>query len=200
MEDKTMDILAHICCGPCAVVFTSNFEALDKEQNGSLSLLWHNPNIHPYTEYRARFKSAEAFAVASGLPLTVSASSGEGYGLRGFLRDVHGKTIDNRCEHCYHSRLEYTAQQAVAAGIGAFTTTLLVSPYQNFDAIKRIGTTLALQHGLEFVAPDFRAAYREGLTLAADMGLYRQKYCGCIFSEEERYLNIMIRPQNHAQN
>lgn len=176
-----MEIAAHICCGPCAVVFAGGLAAQNPEYK--LRLLWHNPNIHPFTEYRARQQAAAAYAAAAGL--AIIGADGGGYGLRPFLRAVHG--ADNRCEYCYHSRLEFTAKYAAAAGLGGFTTTLLASPYQNFDAICRIGGDLARQYGLVFVAPDFRADYRKGLTEAAEMALYRQKYCGCVFSEEERY-------------
>jgi len=177
-----MKILIHTCCGPCAVLFTKHFAAQNPDYEPHL--LWFNPNIHPLTEYRNRQQAAHAFAQAAELPIIGADSD---YGLRHFLQHVHTLDKGARCEYCYHSRLAFAAEQAVAAGLAAFTTTLLASPYQNFELIQRIGGDLARQHGLTFISPDFRANYRNGLAHAREMGLYMQKYCGCIFSEEERY-------------
>lgn len=105
----------------------------------------------------------------------------------------HGNPpLQNRCtNYCYRTRLEKTAQYAKENGYDSFSTTLLVSPYQKHDDIKRIGEELAEKYGLEFHYVDFRAGYREGQAKARELGLYMQKYCGCIFSEEERFCRKM---------
>ncbi len=91
-----------------------------------------------------------------------------------------------RCEYCYRLRLEEVAKTAKDNGFDAFSTTLLVSPYQGFDLIVRTGKELSDKYNIEFFFEDFRPGYREALNVSREMGLYRQKYCGCIFSKLER--------------
>jgi len=148
------------------------------------TLLWCNPNIHPLMEYRLRKRGAMDFAKNGNL--TLVADEIENYGLRRFLAAVWGD-IENKCEICYRMRLEHTAKHAAATGFDAFSTTLLASPYQNHDAICRIGKEIGDEHGIEFFARDYRTTYRAGLATARGEGIYMQKYCGCVFSEEERY-------------
>jgi tRNA A37 threonylcarbamoyladenosine dehydratase/predicted adenine nucleotide alpha hydrolase (AANH) superfamily ATPase len=121
------------------------------------------------------------------------------YGLRLFLDEV--KTPDNgRCQKCYSIRLQKTAFFAAQEGYSAFSTTLLISPYQDHEAIKRAGEEAALKYGIEFLYRDFRPFFREGQSAARAKNLYMQKYCGCIFSEEERYLNKRIKTnENQSQ-
>jgi len=145
------------------------------------ALLWHNPNIHPFMEHKQRKKSAVDFADFYKLPMEID----ERYGLREFVTAMGD--VDSRCNYCYRSRLQYTAKYAADMGIEAFSTTLLASPYQNFETICRYGADVAKVYGVEFVIRDFRDKYRAGLDVARQMGLYMQKYCGCVFSEEERY-------------
>jgi len=148
-------------------------------------LLWHNPNIHPFMEYKHRRNAAAEFAVLYELAMEID----DFYGLKDFVGNVAGdiESKQARCEYCYRSRLEYTVKKAVASGFEAFSTTLLASPYQNFDAICKFGSELAIRYGCEFVIRDFRKDFRAAMDEARKMGLYMQKYCGCVFSEEERY-------------
>jgi len=149
------------------------------------TLLWYNPNIHPFMEYKSRRMAALDFAAMHELPIEAD----ENYGLREFVGHVAGN-IDNRrarCGYCYRSRLEHTAKYAAQHGYAAFSTTLLASPYQDFEAICEFGRELAKEYGCEFVIKDFRAGFRAAMDEARKMGLYMQKYCGCVFSEEERY-------------
>lgn len=96
--------------------------------------------------------------------------------------------MQNRCtNYCYRVRLEQTAKYAKENGYDAFSTTLLVSIYQNHDEIKKIGEELANIYGIKFLYRDFRVGFRQGQAKARELGLYMQKYCGCIFSEESRY-------------
>ena len=176
-----MKLLFHSCCAPCTVQCTASLRAEGIQPH----LFWYNPNIHPFTEYRSRLSCLTEFAANENLKLTVA---GE-YGLRFFLGAVFPE-IELRCEKCYSLRLEKTASFAAREGFSAFSTSLLISPYQDHDALKRIGEEEAVKYGVDFLYRDFRPLFREGRSAARAMGFYMQKYCGCIFSEEERYLKI----------
>jgi len=173
-----MKLLLHSCCAPCTVSCTASL----REEKIEPCLFWYNPNIHPYTEYRSRRDCLKSFATDEKLELALV----DEYGLRLFLKEV--SSVPNRCEKCYSIRLEKTAVFAKENGFSAFSTTLLISPYQDHEAIVRIGTEEGEKHGVEFFYRDFRPLFREGQSAAKAKNLYMQKYCGCIFSEEERYL------------
>jgi predicted adenine nucleotide alpha hydrolase (AANH) superfamily ATPase len=177
-------LLVHTCCAPCSTVF---FKGLAQDINDKIiepHLFWYNPNIHPFTEYQSRRDSLAAFAQDEKLELIAE----DEYGLRKFISTLAG-SYDNerRCILCYRMRLEKTARMALEKGYDAFSTTLLVSPYQKHDLIKQIGDECAVQLGIPFFYSDFRPLFREGQKMARERGRYMQKYCGCIFSEEERY-------------
>lgn len=174
-----MRTLMHICCAPCAnrPIDVLRGEGID------LSGFWFNPNIHPYTEYRARKNCLEEYSKEIGLPLTVV----NDYGLREFVRNV-ADDIDGRCLYCYTCRMEATAKFAAENGFDSFTTSLLVSPYQKHDCIRKVAENMAERYGVTFLYRDFRPLFRDGQEFAREHGFYMQKYCGCIFSEEDRYL------------
>jgi predicted adenine nucleotide alpha hydrolase (AANH) superfamily ATPase len=185
-----MKLLLHACCAPCSIQCV---EALLAESIPP-HLFWYNPNIHPYTEYRSRGTSLYAFAGEKNLPLTIE----DEYGLRSFIKGVSaieeskespGKK--KRCAFCYRLRLKKTARFAFDRGFDAFSTTLLISPYQNHELIREIGEDLAVLYSIEFLYRDFRPRFREGRNQARSAGYYMQKYCGCIYSEEERYCASM---------
>jgi predicted adenine nucleotide alpha hydrolase (AANH) superfamily ATPase len=144
--------------------------------------LFYNPNIHPFQEYRKRRETVKDFAGRSGLEV-VYRDEDE---LDAFLQRTAG-TGSKRCEHCYRMRLDKAGKIARERGIGSFTTTLLYSKHQKHDLIAAIGREAATDHGVEFYYEDFRHGWREGIVESKAMGLYRQQYCGCIFSEYERY-------------
>lgn len=171
-------ILLHCCCAPCSV---SCIEPLRSDGIEPVAF-WYNPNIHPWKEYDVRRNCLVEYAEKVGMDLRVS----ELYGIRDFVRSV-GSNIDKRCEYCYRCRLDESAKYASENGFSAFSSTLLASVYQNHDLIAKIANECAERHGVEFLYRDFRPGFREGNLRARDMGLYMQKYCGCIFSEEERY-------------
>jgi predicted adenine nucleotide alpha hydrolase (AANH) superfamily ATPase len=179
-----MKLLLHCCCAPCSHTCVTAFrgEGIESE------LFWYNPNIHPYTEYRSRRDCLKEFAANEKLKLEML----DEYGLRFFLSAVFSEIeetkVPERCEKCYRMRLEKTASFAAEGGFSAFSTSLLISPYQDHDAIRRIGEEEAAKYGVDFFYRDFRPLFREGQRKARSMGFYMQKYCGCIFSEEERYL------------
>lgn len=157
-----------------------------------ISLYWYNPNIHPYTEYKNRRDCLSEYAKTLNLPLVME----DQYGLRPFLTgldagDLRNLTPDRRCAFCYRLRLEETARTAREKGFDGFSTSLLISPYQAHALIGEIAQALADRYGIEFLYRDFRPLFREGQAKARAAGLYMQKYCGCIFSEEERYIRRM---------
>ena len=174
-----MKLLLHCCCAPCSTAVT---EALGVE-NIKPDLFWFNPNIHPYTEYCSRRDSLASFAKDEKLELIIE----DVYGLREFINAVHS-CPEKRCHYCYRVRLETTVMRAAQKGYEAFSTTLLTSPYQNHELIRQTGEECAKRYGVEFFYRDFRSRFREGQKKARERGSYMQKYCGCIFSEEERYL------------
>ncbi len=174
-----MKLLMHTCCAPCSVYCIEELRNEEIEP----TVYWYNPNIHPYTEYRARRDCLKEYTKS----INVNAIFEEDYGLREFTKNVIND-LDGRCKnYCYRVRLEKTVQYAKENGYDTFTTTLLVSPYQNHEAIKEIGEELANKYGLKFLYRDFRPGFRQGQAKARELGLYMQKYCGCIFSEEDRY-------------
>ena len=175
-----MKLLLHCCCAPCSV---SCVAALRSEGNEP-ELFWFNPNIHPYTEYKSRRDSLSEFAANEKLKLKMI----DEYGLRQFL-DTVDHNDKKRCEKCYRIRLEKTASAAAQEGYSAFSTSLLISPYQNHEALRRIGEEAAAKYGVSFFYRDFRPLFRESQSQGRTLGFYIQKYCGCVFSEEERYLS-----------
>jgi tRNA A37 threonylcarbamoyladenosine dehydratase/predicted adenine nucleotide alpha hydrolase (AANH) superfamily ATPase len=186
-----MKLLLHCCCAPCS---SSCLPALRAEEIEP-DLLWYNPNIHPCGEYSSRRDCLVNFADNEKLKLTMI----DEYGLQAFLSEVFPQDT-GRCQKCYAMRLEKAALAAARDGYDAFSTTLLVSPYQDHDAIRRIGAQIAAKHGVEFFYMDFRPRFREGQSKARAAGFYMQKYCGCIFSEEESFKRKKEKKQSKNTN
>ncbi len=172
-------LLLHTCCAPCSVACVRSLRAEGLEPTA----LWYNPNIHPYAEYQARLDTLRAYAQSIGLPLREQGA----YALTPFLRAV-GEDIAGRCALCYASRMRETARLAREGGFTHFTSTLLISPYQNHALLRAAGEQAAAEYGAGFLYRDFRPLYREGREEAKALGLYMQKHCGCIYSEEERHV------------
>lgn len=174
-----MKILMHTCCAPCSVYCIDSLRAEGLEP----TLFWYNPNIHPYIEYKTRRDCLKDYAKKVNVELIID----EEYGLDEFCKNVVSD-IPNRCvNYCYKKRLTETVRFAAKNGYDAFTTTLLVSPYQKHEELKAVCEDLAKMAGIKFLYRDFRVGFREGQNKAREAGLYMQKYCGCIFSEEDRY-------------
>jgi predicted adenine nucleotide alpha hydrolase (AANH) superfamily ATPase len=169
----------HICCANCSLYPLKSLFSKDIEVKG----LWLNPNIHPYTEYKMRLDSLEQLQKAWSLDIEYV----DHYGLKEFIRAVVNNE-DNRCVICYSMRLEETAKTAKKMGLDGFTTTLLVSPYQKFDMITKVCEEVGKRYSIPFYFEDFRPGWKDGIRLSKELGLYRQKYCGCVYSEMERYL------------
>lgn len=173
-----MNILLHICCGPCALY------PLRQLRSGGYTITgyFYNHNIHPYQEYAHRRDAALQMAEQEALPLLVE----DDYDLEGFLANV-AAAPEQRCSYCYASRMRRTAQTAAAKGFDGFSASLLYSRYQKHEEIKEVGEQLGQEFGIAFFYEDFRGGWQEGIRLSKELGLYRQQYCGCIYSEKERY-------------
>ncbi|ORJ60425.1 epoxyqueuosine reductase QueH [Geothermobacter hydrogeniphilus] len=173
-----MNLLLHICCANCAIYPVKML----RQQHHLLTGYFFNHNIHPYQEFRRRLDTTREYAEQVDLPLIVS----EEYALEEFLSNVAADPA-SRCDYCYRARMSATARLAAEQGFDGFSTSLLYSRYQQHDAIRAFGENLAAEYGLVFVYEDYRVGWREGIDVSKTMGLYRQQYCGCIYSEKERY-------------
>jgi hypothetical protein len=180
-----MKILLHICCSNCALYPVKIF----RSEGNLVTGYWFNPNIHPYDEYALRRESLKKIENLWSLNIidTVEYDTSVYFSL--FNTDVSRKCFPERCSFCYRLRLEKTAELAKKNGFSAFSTTLLISPYQQFDRIVETGKSLQEKYNISFYSRDFRQYFRDAMSEARHLGLYRQKYCGCIFSKEEREKN-----------
>lgn len=173
-----MKLLLHICCAPCSIYPVRVLREADHEIMG----YFYGSNIHPYSEYLRRRQTLIEYAETIDLKMILS----ETYDLEHFLRNVVYRE-KHRCLFCYEERLRTTALMARRGKFDAFSTTLLYSKFQKHDTIRSIGTSVAQQVGVPFVYQDFREGWKEGVLTSKAMGMYRQQYCGCIYSEKERY-------------
>ncbi|MGQ9824775.1 MAG: epoxyqueuosine reductase QueH [Desulfotomaculales bacterium] len=173
-----MRLLLHICCAPCSVIPVDYL----KEKGYDLDGYFFNPNIHPYLEWRKRKDALVEYARDIDLKLILD----EEYRMEEFFRAVTYRE-DSRCRFCSSLRLRRAAALAREGGYDGFTTTLLVSPYQKHELIREAGKAAAAEYGVPFCYFDFRPGYREGVRRSKEMGMYRQQYCGCLYSEKERY-------------
>jgi len=171
-------VLVHVCCAHCAA-YTIQYW---RQQGYEVSALWYNPNIHPYQEHQQRLESTRSFAGEIELPLNVV----DGYDMVEYFRRVAGHEAE-RCRHCFNLRLSRTADIARQQGFTAFTTTLLISPHQKHDLIKEVGDRLTEETGIKFLYADLRKRYSDSRHITKPLNLYRQQYCGCVYSEWERY-------------
>lgn len=173
-----MKLLLHICCAPCSIEVINDL----RKDNMDITGFWYNPNIHPYTEYKSRLKGLEDYSKDIDLKVIYK----DDYEMKKFIKNVI-TDLDSRCDYCYRVRLEETAKYAKEEGYDAFSTSLLISPYQNHERIKEVGYELEKEYDIKFLYKDFRELFRVGKGKAREKQIYMQKYCGCIFSEEERY-------------
>jgi predicted adenine nucleotide alpha hydrolase (AANH) superfamily ATPase len=178
LAGKGRSILLHVCCAPCATYCVKRLRELDFEVTG----FWYNPNVHPFGEHERRRETLAQYAAEIDLSVIWE----PGYEMVEFLRHVAGQEdYGRRCKICYRMRLERTAQVAAREGLDAFTTTLLISPYQDQDAIRAIGEEMDQQHGVSFFFENFRRGWTEHGRMVREHDLYSQHYCGCVYSEWE---------------
>ncbi len=173
-----MKILLHVCCGPCAVYPLEYLEKKGHEVSG----YFYNPNIHPYREFKRRIGALVEFSEQKKFTVEIDRN----YGLTEYMRQVVFNE-KKRCSICYDMRLEATARFAAEQGADAFTSTLLYSRYQNHQLLIDKSEKIADQYGVKFFYQDFREGWQQGIDGSIAMDLYRQPYCGCIYSEQERY-------------
>jgi epoxyqueuosine reductase len=173
-----MNLLFHVCCGPCALYPLSVF----KKTGIDVCCYFFNPNIHPYKEFRKRI---EALSIVSST-MNFKVIYNNNYGLVDFLRKVvfHEK---NRCQICYDIRLKKTVEYAKNQGYDSFSTSLFYSRYQNHQTLIDICSQLAIESGIQFFYRDFRDGWQSGIDQAKALNIYRQSYCGCIYSEQESH-------------
>jgi len=173
-----MRVLLHICCANCAIYPVSTL----REAGHNVVGYFFNHNIHPYQEYRKRFQTVEEYASKCDLEVIYR----DEYLLEDFLANVAAES-ENRCTYCYQSRLKEAAEYAAKNGFDAFTSSLLYSRYQNHELIRKMGEELGAHYGITFLYEDYRKGWQAGIKASKEMGLYRQQYCGCIYSEKDRY-------------
>jgi len=182
-----MRIVIHTCCAPCLAGTLPAFAEL-----GEPLPFFYNPNIHPLLEFRKRLKALDVLAERWKFRFDAVRE----YGLHRFLELVPADGR-GRCAICYRERLGRTARHAAEIGADAFSSTLISSTHQDHDLIRQAGEDAAQAAGVRFIYQDLRGRAAqgraaEGHELARKLGLYRQQYCGCIFSEFERYKNTNV--------
>ncbi|MBM2832572.1 MAG: hypothetical protein HW414_1624 [Dehalococcoidia bacterium] len=176
-----MKLLLHSCCAYCAA-YTADFWG---RQGWEVTAFWYNPNIHPFREHQLRLEAMLTLAQKRALPLMVD----EGYEVIDYFKAI--RVVDKvRCQGCFRVRLGRTAQRARQRGFSAFTTTLFLSPYQKHKLLRLTGERIAEEEGIPFLHNDLRSGYRESHRLGHELHLYHQTYCGCVYSEWERYCPI----------
>ncbi len=170
--------LLHCCCAHCAAYSIDHWRRAGYE----ITAFWYNPNIHPLTEHEHRLSAMKSLAQQMNTPLIIA----EGYDIASYLRAVSGHE-DERCQHCFRLRLSRTAAAACEGSFTAFTTTLLISPHQKHELIKEIGAEMAKSTDTEFLYADLRKRYSDSRHITKPLNLYRQQYCGCVYSKWERH-------------
>lgn len=182
-----MNLLLHICCAPCTIYPLKVLRGEGMRITG----FFYNPNIHPYLEFKRRLDTLREYSRQADLAVICD----ETYYLREFLRAVVGHE-DERCGLCYTLRLREAARVARKEKCDAFTTTLLYSRYQQHELIIKTAEDIAKEYSIPFYYRDFREGWQEGIDRSRALNLYRQPYCGCIYSEEERYDRSLRRRKN----
>lgn len=181
---KRPRLLLHACCAPC-----SSYVLEYLSRYFAITLFYYNPNIAPESEYRFRVEEVER--LLRELPEAESVTFVEGqYDTERFFALAKGHETEEeggeRCFACYRLRLGETASYAKEHGFDYFTTTLSISPYKNAEKLNTIGGELAQEYGVPYLFSDFkkRDGYRRSIALSAQYSLYRQDYCGCVFSKQ----------------
>ena len=173
-----MKVLLHICCANCAIYPIKNM----REEGLEVMGFFYRHNIHPYTECLKRQQALEAYAEQIKLKVIYQ----EGYDLEGFIQNVVFRESE-RCNYCYHDRLRSTALLARHGKFDYFSSTLLYSKQQKHELVRQMGESIGKSVGVPFLYRDYREGWKEGIERSKQIGLYRQQYCGCVYSEKERY-------------
>lgn len=173
-----MKLLLHICCAPCSIYPIQEL----RNHNYDIMGYYYRNNIHPFTECLKRQETLCDYAAQIDLKLIIPKE----YDIESFLQGIAYRE-SNRCQFCYHERLQATARLAKRSNFDAFSTTLLYSKFQNHDSIRIIGESISQEVDIPFIYHDFRIGWSQGVKASKQMGMYRQQYCGCIYSEKERF-------------
>ncbi len=175
-------ILLHVCCGPCSIVPVLRLRA----SGYNVTALFANPNIHPLSEYLRRRDAMQLCAEKLDLPVVWLDAA---WDIHSWLADVAGAKSGTpaRCSYCYATRLDMSARKAQELGFQVFTSSLCYSRYQDHKSIQMEANRAALAQGVAFYYEDFSDEWQKGIDISKEFGLYRQAYCGCIYSEAERY-------------
>ncbi len=183
-----MHILLHVCCGPCAIAPVLSL----RDQGHKVTGFFANPNIHPLNEYLRRRETMLKCAEKLELPMLWADSL---WNIQTWTYDVSNLQAQgqNRCSYCYASRFEQSAKAAKVNGTDAFCSSLLYSKYQNHDDIIEQANTVSYKYDIPFYYEDFRVDWQKGIDISKKFDLYRQNYCGCIYSEAERYAKQLNR-------
>ncbi|MCX5712275.1 MAG: epoxyqueuosine reductase QueH [Candidatus Omnitrophica bacterium] len=171
-------LLLHVCCAPCMIYPLEVLRGKGYEVSG----IFYNPNIHTFAEYNNRKTAVEAYAKVSNTEVIFPQYLPQEYFQAVNLKEDKPK----RCGICWEMRLSRTAKAAKEKGLEYFTSTLLVSPYQDQELLKKIGEEVSKQEQVGFYYEDFRPGFRKAHNQAHVLGIYCQKFCGCIYSEIER--------------
>jgi len=171
-----MKLLLHTCCAPCL----SGVHRAIFEENLDITGYFYNPNIHPDGEFQNRIGALISYASQRDIHAVIV----EKYDIGIFKSQVAGQSGD-RCSNCYRLRLEEAAKYAGKNNYDCFSSTILISPYQKHDLAKQIGNEMGEKYGVRFYYKDFRPFYRDSIAISKQMGLYRQRYCGCYLSVVE---------------
>jgi epoxyqueuosine reductase len=169
----------HVCCAPCSIYPIKYL----RNEHFDIKCFFYRANIHPWTECQKREETLRNYAEQIGMDVIYQ----KDYDIESFIRNVAFRE-SNRCRYCYHDRLKSSAMIASHGKFDAFTTTLLYSKFQQHDLIRSIGEAIGKSIGVPFYYHDFREGWKEGVDTSKALGMYRQPYCGCIYSEKERYL------------
>ena len=175
-------LLLHACCAPCVTVPMERLQA-----DFEVSCFFYNPNIHPAEEHSKRLAEIQNLAKKLDLQIIIHRYDSERwFELVKGLEDEPERGA--RCKICFHMRLEQTAQYARQHGFDIFTTTLTLSPHKNAALINQLGAELGKRYQIEFLAADFKKkdGFKRSIELSDRHNLYRQTYCGCIFSRRDR--------------
>lgn len=183
-------LFLHSCCAPC-----SSYVLEYLSQYFQITVFYYNPNIYPEDEYRKRVREQQGFIQEfqqrNHTSHKIAFLEGEYekekfYGMAKGLEEV--EEGGERCFLCYRLRLQEAAKQAKGLGMDYFTTTLSISPLKNAEKLNQIGESLAQEYGVAYLVSDFkkRDGYKRSVELSREYGMYRQEYCGCVFSLRER--------------
>ncbi len=173
-----MKVLLHTCCGPCTIYPLKVLKGENIEVMG----FFYRHNIHPFSECLKREETLLEYAQTMDIRVICQQT----YELERFLQSVVFREKD-RCRFCYHDRLSAAARVAKKGKFDAFSSTLLYSRFQNHDLIRQTGESVGKEQGIPFLYRDFRDGWKEGIEESKSLNMYRQQYCGCIYSEKDRY-------------